>query len=106
MKVLPTHLDTTLAGGIVTRTKYTYDAGGQFSLILPNGSPASFGFLYGSRTATQEFDYGQGAPGALLRETDTNYAWQAQGAYLDANLLALPASVAVCSPLTSSESAA
>ena len=41
----------------------------------------------------KEYDWGQGAPGALLCETDTTYAWQGNSAYLNAHLINLPASV-------------
>ena len=50
---------------------------------------------YGKVTDQKEYDYGQGAPGPLLRETKTTYQWQVDSRYLTANLLDLPASVQV-----------
>jgi len=43
----------------------------------------------------KEYDWGQGAPGSLLKETDTSYQWQVNGSYLTAHLVDLPASVIV-----------
>ena len=50
-----------------------------------------------------DYDWGPGAPGALLRETDTVYRWQQADAggnkpYLAAHLLDLPASTVIISP--------
>ena len=53
---------------------------------------------YGLVTQQLEYDWGQGAPGPLLRETDTVYQWQKDSRYLTANLLDLPASVVVVDP--------
>jgi RHS repeat-associated protein len=50
---------------------------------------------YGKVVAKREYDWGQGAPGALLRQTKTTYQWQVNSAYLSANFLDLPASVQV-----------
>ncbi|HET9364697.1 MAG TPA: hypothetical protein VFP71_06840, partial [Candidatus Angelobacter sp.] len=50
---------------------------------------------YGKPIAVREYDYGQGAPGALLRQTKTTYQWQVNSAYLTANMLDLPATVQV-----------
>jgi len=47
------------------------------------------------QVAAGTYDYGSGAAGALLRQTNTQVQWQANGSYLTANLLNLPASVAV-----------
>ena len=45
-----------------------------------------------------EYDWGQGAPGPLLRETDTVYQWQKDSRYLTARLIDLRASVIVVDP--------
>jgi hypothetical protein len=50
---------------------------------------------YGKPVAVREYDWGQGAPGPLLRQTLTTYQWQVNSAYLTANLLDLPAKVQV-----------
>jgi YD repeat-containing protein len=53
---------------------------------------------FGNVVKELEYDWGQGTPGALLRETDTVYQWQKNSAYLTAHLLDLPASKVVISP--------
>src|SRR5579884_528996 len=55
--------------------------------------------IFGNVIKELEYDWGQGAPGALLRETDTVYQWQKDSSYLTAHLLDLPASQVVVSPL-------
>ncbi len=50
---------------------------------------------YGKPVAVREYDWGQGGPGPLLRQTLTTYQWQVNSAYLTANLLDLPAKVQV-----------
>jgi RHS repeat-associated protein len=59
--------------------------------------------IFGNIVKEQEYDWGQGAAGALLRETDTVYQWQKADAsgnhpYLTADMLDLPASTVVISP--------
>ena len=51
--------------------------------------------IFGNVKKEFEYDWGQGTPGALLRETDTTYQWEINSAYLTAHLLDLPASVIV-----------
>jgi RHS repeat-associated protein len=51
--------------------------------------------IFGNVKKEFEYDWGQGQPGALLRETDTTYQWENNSAYLAAHLLDLPASVIV-----------
>lgn len=50
---------------------------------------------YGRPVAVREYDWGQGAPGPLLRQTATTYQWQVNSAYLTANLMDLPATVRI-----------
>jgi RHS repeat-associated protein len=50
---------------------------------------------YGKVVAKREYDWGQGAPGQLLRQTLTNYQWQVNSAYLTANMLDLTAQIQV-----------
>jgi RHS repeat-associated protein len=86
--VLPITVKTTLyPGGKVSLIQKTYDT----ALTDPTSGNTSYGVV----VTEKEFDWGQGAPGALLRETDTSYAWQSDARYLSANLLELPASVVV-----------
>jgi RHS repeat-associated protein len=62
----------------------------------PNGTCAA---SLGQVIATREYDYGMGAPGPLLRTTNTTYAWQSpspnSSTYLGNNLLDLISSVQV-----------
>src|SRR5579864_1016141 len=51
--------------------------------------------IFGDVKKELEYDWGQGAPGALLRETDTTHQWEINSAYLSARMLDLPASVIV-----------
>src|SRR5205807_491724 len=83
--VFPTSIQTTVyPSGKVSLVTKAYDTG------LGGGAPS-----FGNVTMQKEYDWGQGAPGALLRETDTTYQWQADGRYLTARLLDLPASVVI-----------
>src|SRR5205807_6805498 len=51
--------------------------------------------IFGNVKKELVYDWGQspGAPGPLLRETDTTYQWEGNSTYLTAHLLDLPASV-------------
>jgi RHS repeat-associated protein len=51
--------------------------------------------IFGNVKKELEYDWGQGQPGPLLRETDTTYQWEINSAYLTAHLLDLPASVVI-----------
>src|SRR6185369_7543526 len=53
--------------------------------------------IFGNVVKELEYDWAQGQPGPLLRETDTVYKWQKDGAYLTAHMLDLPASTVVIS---------
>src|SRR6185437_13435161 len=55
-------------------------------------------FIFDNVISEKDYDWGQGAPGPLLRETDTVYMWQKDSRYLTARLLDLPASVVVIDP--------
>jgi RHS repeat-associated protein len=81
--VVPTSIKTTIyPSGKVSLVTKTYDTG------LGTNAP-----IFGNVVTEKVYDWGQGAPGALLRETDTSYVWQIDGRYLTAHLLDLPASV-------------
>lgn len=45
--------------------------------------------------SANEYAYGQGSPGALVKTTTTNYQWQVSAAYASANMIDLPQSVVV-----------
>src|SRR5579863_8511594 len=85
---LPSSIQTTVyPSGKVKLVQKTYDA----ALTDATSGTTS----YGKVLTEKEYDWGQGSPGALLRETDTSYEWQVNSAYLTANLLDLPASVII-----------
>jgi RHS repeat-associated protein len=67
----------------------------------PDPGPGGGLPIFGNVIKELEYDWGQGVPGALLRETDTVYKWQKDSSYLTAHLLDLPASQVVVSPLSS-----
>ena len=86
----------------ITTTVYP---SGKVKKVHRDPDPAPGGGLpvFGNVTRELEYDWGQGAPGPLLRETDTVYQWQKTDAsgnrpYLTAHLLDLPASKVVISP--------
>jgi RHS repeat-associated protein len=85
---------------------YTYYANGQYttkpyqfdglSPLSVTGNPVNQSIYMGSKTRERDYDWGQCAPGALLRTTNTQFAWQATGnnnAYFNANLVSIPTSV-------------
>jgi YD repeat-containing protein len=61
----------------------------------PDAGPGAGQPIFGNIKRELEYDWGQGAPGALLRETDTTYQWEINSAYLTAHLLDLPTSAVV-----------
>ena len=64
----------------------TYDSG--FSNTVWGGSTQTS--IYGNPISKKEYDYGSGAPGTLLRTTNTIYQALNSSSYLTANLLTLP----------------
>ncbi len=83
--ILPLSVKTSVyPSGKVSLVTRQYDAGPGF------GAPS-----FGNVTQEIVYDWGQGAPGAPLRETDTTYKWQSNSAYLAAHLIDLPASVVI-----------
>jgi RHS repeat-associated protein len=83
--VVPDSIQTTIyPSGKVSLVTKAYDTG------LGANAP-----IFGNVVTQKDYDWGQGAPGPLLRETDTTYLWQLNGNYLTAHLLDLPASVTV-----------
>ncbi|HEY3767970.1 MAG TPA: hypothetical protein VGN44_04785, partial [Candidatus Angelobacter sp.] len=61
----------------------------------PDPGPGGGLPIFGNVIKDLEYDWGQGATGSLLRETDTTYKWETNPAYLTAYLLDLPATVIV-----------
>lgn len=83
--VFATTIKTTLLpSGKVMMVQKTPDAG------LGAGEP-----FFDQTIKEMVFDWGQGAPGPLLKETDTTYQWQVDSRFLDANILDAPATVIV-----------
>jgi RHS repeat-associated protein len=83
--VVPTSIQTTTyPGGKVSLVTKSYDPG------LGTGAP-----IFGNVVTEKEYDWGVGAPGPLVKETDTTYQWQINGNYLTAHMVDLPASVVV-----------
>ncbi len=75
--VVPISITTTLANGKVNRVTKQYAPG------------------FTNVTLETITDWGDGAPGPVLRQTATTYQWQQDPNYLNAGLLDLPASVVV-----------
>ena len=83
--VVPKDITTTVfPSGKVSKIHREYDTG------LGAGKP-----IFGNVKKELVYDWGQGAPGVLLRETDTTYQCEVNAAYLTAHLLDLPSSVIV-----------
>ena len=81
--VFTTNIKTTLyPSGKVSQVQKTVDPG--LGANFPN---------FGLVTKEFQYDWGQGAPGPLLREIDTAYQWQSDSRYLTARLVELPSSV-------------
>jgi RHS repeat-associated protein len=99
--VSPQGYTTTLDNGMSTTTLISYDSGfvdEQPVCSSTNGCQNNYeGYLgpvtvsFGRQTDEKTTDYG----GAILRDTKTEYQWQANSNYLTANLLDLPYSVTV-----------
>lgn len=96
--VVPVRHTETWANGQVRKTEYAYDSGfTYYSACCPGVSSTSGTAKYGKRTSVNEFDYGNGAAGNLLRSTQTGYLWQnpSYSQYLTYNVLDVPSSVGV-----------
>ena len=99
---VPSQTATVWPNGQQNKTGYAYDSG--VNIYYPYwtcGAPCTFGSsvvataIYGKVLNKSEYDYGNGAPGALLRTTTTSYLALNNSTYLSANLLDLPSSVQV-----------
>lgn len=94
MNVVPIRVTTTWPNGKVKKIEKDYDTGFTFGAY---GN--QYSATYGNVVAEREYNYGTGSPGALLRETFTNYLAPQNTNYLgDNNLLNLVSSQQVCSP--------
>jgi RHS repeat-associated protein len=98
VNVVPTQVTTAWPNGKTSQTTKSYDAG--YNYIDYQGhstnvnNTANIG-IYGKVLSESDYDYGQGAAGALLRTTNTSYQAFQNSNYLTNNLLNLPYSVQV-----------
>jgi RHS repeat-associated protein len=83
--VVPTSIQTTIGNSVKLVTK-TYDTG--------TGQGANQA-IFADVVTEQDYDWGAGTHGAMLRQTNTSYLWQTNSSYLTAGLLDLPSSVVV-----------
>lgn len=90
MDVVPTTIVTAYPNGQQMKTMKTYDSG-----IALTGTGAGYSAIYGDMLTQQDDDFGNGAPGNLLRTTTNVYEFQQNSSYLNNNLLDLPATVKV-----------
>lgn len=93
--VVPIRVTTIWADGKQSKVETDYDSS-SFTYATSQYDTNSYTGIYGTVVAKREYDYGQGAPGSLLRQTLTTYAWQSGSPnylnYLAANFLDLPIS--------------
>ena len=87
--VVPTSITTTWPNNQVSQITKSYDSGFSY-LNFPAGTSTA---IYGKVTSESAYDYGAGAPGSLLRKTNTQYLAFANSNYLTNNLLNLVSSV-------------
>jgi RHS repeat-associated protein len=85
---VPIRNTTIWPNGSQTKEEFDYDSGFSWSDPTTTGTA-----IYGKRTNIRTFDYGTGAPGNLLRTVSNTYAFQSSSAYLNNNLLDLPAQI-------------
>jgi RHS repeat-associated protein len=89
--VFPTQNLTAWANGQQSKTTITPDSGFTWTCInslCTTGVLSNLG-IYGLQVKKQEYDYGSGAPGGLLRTTNNSYLALSNSSYLNANLLSL-----------------
>jgi YD repeat-containing protein len=94
---LPTQITTTWnTTNQVSQVTAGYDAG--FTYYDKNEANKAYTSYYGLVLSDAQSDYGSGAPGSVLKTTQTNYEALINSAYLSANLLDFPSSVVVSGP--------
>jgi RHS repeat-associated protein len=106
--VVPTSVTTTWSNGKKSQVSYQYDTGTTYYAFDNRqgtyGTWSTHTAIYGLPVRQDDYDFGSGNVGPLLRSTRTNYQWQTNSAFLNANLLSLPASVVIVSPNSSDNS--
>jgi RHS repeat-associated protein len=93
--VFPTQTTSAWSNGQENEVQYSYD---NSLSVYASSATRSFGPCvepYGKVLTKKEYDYGNGAPGPLLRTTTTSYLALSNSSYLANNLLNLSASVQV-----------
>jgi YD repeat-containing protein len=101
--VVSTNVTTAWANGQTNQGSFTYDSGFNWQLVsVPTSPPyntsgygTAYQGAYGLNLTKQEYDYGNGAPGALLRTTTNSYLALNNSSYLSADMLDLLSSVQV-----------
>jgi RHS repeat-associated protein len=96
-RAIPDQVKTVTNNGLVSEVDYQYDFINTWTDYTPFQTLGPYPFTHGNLLTTALYDYGQCAPGPLLRTTSTGYKWidDTTGTYLAANLVALPSSVTV-----------
>jgi len=90
---------TKLSDGSTSSVTTTFDASVTVGDPFNQPTDGTASIPMGIPVKTVETDFGPGSPGATLRTTTTQYKWQeANGNYLNANLLNLPCVVTVYGP--------
>jgi RHS repeat-associated protein len=97
--VVPIRATTVWPNGQTSKTETDYDSGTTLT-----GAQSGLPLIYGTPIARREYDYGNGAPGSLLRTTSTAYQAFSNSAYLSNNLLDLPSSVTMTDSLGATKS--
>ena len=88
--VVPVSQTVAWPGGKTSQTTTTYDSGFTFYVYQPStGTNKQYTAYYGTPVLKTASDYGNGAPGAVLRQISTTYQWQGNSSYLTGNLLTL-----------------
>src|SRR5262249_11726381 len=118
--IFPIRVTTALANGLFSKTETDYGSalgyhgpmdGIQYNYAscyldgsgmrvcnwtTPNTFPVTnYTGSFGKVVAEREYDWGQGAPGPLMRQTLTSYLWQSNSNYLSNNFLDLVSSSTV-----------
>jgi RHS repeat-associated protein len=92
INVVPLTRKTTWPSGQVAQANFTYDSGASFQFYdAIRDVYTTYPVVLGELTQQVDYDYGNGSPGAVLRTTNTTYAWQSPNpnyaSYLSNNLL-------------------
>jgi RHS repeat-associated protein len=104
LNLVPASVTTIWANGQTSKVTSTYDSGFNFYSILgvsgtppynTSGAGSSYTGTYRLELTQQEYDYGNGAPGSLLRTTTNTYLALNSSSYRSANLLQLFSSVQI-----------